>query len=176
MLFVGVALINNGACHLLKVDKKSTAALNVIVGFLLTLINFVAIYKGDYYAAGTGLLFAFTHLFVAANNIFNLNLKPYGLYSLFVAINTIPCAMQAASDGMRRRSSGLHGEFSGLPVSSKERHKKTGQVRTISCDRRRHFDGMDSRFSPVGRQVVNRLFSIERQLENKAVLCGREKQ
>ena len=49
LLFVGIVLINNGACQLLKVDKKSTAALNVIVGFLLTFINFVAIYKGDYY-------------------------------------------------------------------------------------------------------------------------------
>lgn len=46
LLFVGIVLINNGACQLLKVDKKSTAALNVIVGFLLTFINFVAIYKG----------------------------------------------------------------------------------------------------------------------------------
>ena len=101
LLFVGIVLINNGACQLLKVDKKSTAALNVIVGFLLTFINFVAIYKGDYYAAGTGLLFAFTYLFVAANHIFNLNLKPYGIYSLFVAINTIPCAMLVASDDMR---------------------------------------------------------------------------
>ena len=54
LLFIRIVLINNGACQLLKVDKKTTAALNVIVGFLLTFINFIAIYKGDYYAAGTG--------------------------------------------------------------------------------------------------------------------------
>lgn len=54
LLIVEIVLINNDACQLLKVDKKSTTALNVTVGFLLTFINFVAIYKADYYEAGTG--------------------------------------------------------------------------------------------------------------------------
>jgi acid-activated urea channel len=93
LLFVGIALINNGVCGLLKVDRKSTLALNTLVGIFLFIINIINILHGEFYAAGPGLLFAFTYLYIAANGIFGLSLKPYGIYSLFVAINTIPCAV-----------------------------------------------------------------------------------
>ena len=99
LLFVGIVLINNGLCGLLKVEGKAAAAINVMVGFFLVVMNIINAINGEYYAAGTGLLFAFTYLFIAANNIFKLNGKPYGIYCLFVAINTIPCAIIAGLGG-----------------------------------------------------------------------------
>ncbi len=89
LLFVGIVLINNGACALMKVEGKAAAVMNVFVGVLSLFINFVSLVKGDYYAAGTGLLFGFTYLFVAANNIFKLDTKPFAIFSTFVAINAV---------------------------------------------------------------------------------------
>ena len=45
--------------------------------------------QGNYYAAGTGLLFGFTYLFVAINNVFNLDRKPFAVFSSFVAVNAV---------------------------------------------------------------------------------------
>ena len=74
LLFVGAVLINNGVCSLMKVNPKAAAVMNIFVGGLSVFINFVSLVQGNYYAAGTGLLFGFTYLFVAFNNIFNLNI------------------------------------------------------------------------------------------------------
>lgn len=89
LLFVGIVLINNGMCTLLKVDKKSAAIMDIFTGCLSLFINFTNLVQGNYYAAGTGLLFCFTYLFVAINNIFDLNPKPFAIFSTFVAINAI---------------------------------------------------------------------------------------
>ncbi|MDO5422360.1 MAG: AmiS/UreI family transporter [Eubacteriales bacterium] len=87
LLFVGIVLINNGICNLSKVDKKSAAVMNLFTGGLSLFINFVNLVQGNYYAAGTGLLFCFTYLFVAINNIFNLSGIPFAWFSTFVAVN-----------------------------------------------------------------------------------------
>ena len=89
LLFVGIVLINNGLCTLLKVDPKAAAVMNIFVGGLSVFINFVSLVQGNYYAAGTGLLFGFTYLFVAANNIIKLNTRPFAVFSTFVAINAV---------------------------------------------------------------------------------------
>ena len=89
LLFVGIVLINNGACALWEVSPKAAAVMNIFVGSLSVFINFVSLVKGDYYAAGTGLLFGFTYLFVAINNIFNLDTKPFAVFSSFVAVNAV---------------------------------------------------------------------------------------
>ncbi len=89
LLFVGIVLINNGACALLGVDRRSAAVMNIFVGGLSLFINFVSLVKGNYYAAGTGLLFGFTYLFAALNNIFELDPKPFGVFSTFVAFNAV---------------------------------------------------------------------------------------
>ena len=73
LLFVGIVLINNGICNFYKVDGKSLAVMNIFTGGLSLFINFVNLVQGNYYAAGTGLLFCFTYLFVAVNNIFKLS-------------------------------------------------------------------------------------------------------
>ena len=89
LLFVGIVLINNGICALWNVDKKSAAVMNFMVGGLSVFINFVGLVRGNYYAAGTGLLFGFTYLFVAVNNVFDLDTKPFAVFSTFVAINAL---------------------------------------------------------------------------------------
>ena len=57
LLFVGIVLINNGMCSLYNVDGKSTAIMNIFTGGLSLFINFVNLVQGNYYAAGTGLLY-----------------------------------------------------------------------------------------------------------------------
>lgn len=99
LLYVGIVLINNGVCRLSNVDGKSAAVMNVFTGVLSLVINVLALISGDFYAAATGLLFGFTYLFAAANNIWKLNPLPFGVYSLFVAINTIPCAYITLQEG-----------------------------------------------------------------------------
>ena len=89
LLFVGIVLINNGICNLCNVDGKAAAVMNIFTGGLSVFINFVNLVQGNYYAAGTGLLFGFTYLFVAANNIFKLNGKPFAWFSTFVAVNAV---------------------------------------------------------------------------------------
>lgn len=89
LLFVGIVLINNGVCSLAKVDQKSAAAMNIMTGGLSLFINLVNLIEGNYYAAGTGLLFCFTYLFVAMMNIFDLNPLPFAWFSSFVAVNAV---------------------------------------------------------------------------------------
>lgn len=64
LLFVGIVLINNGICNIYGIDGKSAAVMNFLTGSLSLFINFVNLVQGNYYAAGTGLLFCFTYLFV----------------------------------------------------------------------------------------------------------------
>lgn len=89
LLFVGIVLINNGVCAICKVPPKAAACMNILTGGLSLFINFVNLIQGNYYAAGTGLLFCFTYLFVAMMNIFNLDGRPFAWFSTFVAVNAI---------------------------------------------------------------------------------------
>ncbi|MCR5121209.1 MAG: acid-activated urea channel [Ruminococcus sp.] len=89
LLFVGIVLINNGTCTLMKIPPKAADVMNIFVGGLSLFINFLNLIHGDWYAAGTGLLFCFTYLFVAVNNIFGLDPKPFAVFSTFVAINAV---------------------------------------------------------------------------------------
>ena len=91
LLFVGIVLINNGMCNFYKVDGRSLAVMNIFTGGLSLFINFVNLVQGNYYAAGTGLLFCFTYLFVAVNNIFGLSSIPFAWFSTFVAVNAVIC-------------------------------------------------------------------------------------
>ena len=89
LLFVGIVLINNGICGLCNIDKKAASVMNIFTGGLSLVINFINLAQGNYYAAGTGLLFGFTYLFVAANHLFHLDTKPFAWFSTFVAINAV---------------------------------------------------------------------------------------
>lgn len=99
LMYVAIVLINNGICRIANIDGKAASVMNIFVGSLSVLINLIIIVhgsivggNGDFYAATTGLLFGFTYLFVACNNLFGLDIRAYGWYSLFVAINSIPAA------------------------------------------------------------------------------------
>ncbi len=89
LLFVGIVLINNGCCGLWGIDGKPAAIMNFFVGGLSVVINVISLMQGNYYAAGTGLLFGFTYLFVAFNQIFSLDTRPFAVFSSFVAVNAI---------------------------------------------------------------------------------------
>lgn len=89
LLFVGIVLISNGACNLTNVDRKSTSVINLFVGVLSLYINFVNLAQGHYYAAGTGLLFGFTYLFIDLDLLFNLDKRAFAWFSTFVAINAV---------------------------------------------------------------------------------------
>lgn len=89
LLFVGIVLISNGACKLTNVDPKSTSVINLFVGVLSLYINFVNLAQGHYYAAGTGLLFGFTYLFIDLDLLFNLDKRAFAWFSTFVSINAV---------------------------------------------------------------------------------------
>ena len=84
LLFVGIVLINNGMCSLYNVDGKSTAIMNIFTGGLSLFINFVNLVQGNYYAAGTGLLFCFTYLFVALSKFLKASPIPFAWFSTFL--------------------------------------------------------------------------------------------
>ena len=81
LLFVGIVLINNGMCTLYKVDGRSAAVMNILTGGLSIFINAVNLVMGNYYAAGTGLLFGFTYIFVAFSKLWNLSPIPFAWFS-----------------------------------------------------------------------------------------------
>ena len=89
LLFVGIVLINNGICTLWNVNGKSAAIMNFFVGGLSIFINFLNLVQGHYYAAGTGLLFGFTYLFVGIMHLIPVDGRPFAVFSTFVAINAV---------------------------------------------------------------------------------------
>ena len=89
LLFVGIVLINNGVCTLMKVPPKADAVMNILTGGLSLTINILNLINGNFYAAGTGLLFCFTYLWVAANGLFSLDERPFHVFSVFVAVNAV---------------------------------------------------------------------------------------
>ena len=89
LLFVGIVLINNGMCTFYQVDGKSAAVRNILTGGLSIFINAVNLVLGNYYAAGTGLLFGFTYLFVAFVKLQKLDPIPFAWFSTFVAVNAL---------------------------------------------------------------------------------------
>ena len=89
LLFVGIVLINNGMCTFYQVDGKSAAVMNILTGSLSIFINAVNLVLGNYYAAGTGLLFGFTYLFVAFVKLQKLDPIPFAWFSTFVAVNAV---------------------------------------------------------------------------------------
>ncbi|MEE1274723.1 MAG: AmiS/UreI family transporter [Olegusella sp.] len=101
LLYVGIVLISNGANGVLGIEDKSSAVMNIFTGGLGVVCNFAVIIYGActgqgpwwFYGCATGLLFAFTYLYSAINTIFELDQRLYGIFSLFVAINSIPCGI-----------------------------------------------------------------------------------
>ena len=142
LLFVGIVLINNGMCTLYKVDGRSAAVMNILTGGLSIFINAVNLVMGNYYAAGTGLLFGFTYIFVAFSKLWNLSPIPFAWFSTFVAVNAVvfgtiegvtgSSALNVTAD-WRWALSGTSGPFSGeLPLWKISAGKSWGNSSPVS--------------------------------------------
>ncbi len=101
LLYVGMVLMSNGFYTVENIKDKSIVVMNFFTGGLSLILNVVALSWGIindkpaswFYASATGLLFAFTYLYVAFNTLCNFDQRLYGWYSLFVAINSIPAGI-----------------------------------------------------------------------------------
>ena len=97
LLFVGITLVSNGINRFLNTDAKSTAIMNLFTGLILFLGNIIMLAKAgntmDFQNVASGFLFGVTYLFIAANYLFKLDLRPFGLFSLFVAIYAVIMAV-----------------------------------------------------------------------------------
>jgi len=103
LLFVGVILIVNGLTLAGRIAAKEAAVLNLLVGslsaFAAVLGAIRASTPADFLAVGSGLLFAFTYLYVAAVHWFQLDGRGLGWYCLFVAITALPVGWAAYAIG-----------------------------------------------------------------------------
>jgi len=99
LLFVGIVLVSNGVNILGKVDVKSMAFMNTVTGFVIVTINLIMLSKAEdiiaFQNVASGFLFGFTYLFIAANHLFKLDWRPFGWFSLFVAIYAATMATRA---------------------------------------------------------------------------------
>ena len=120
LLYVGVVLIVNGIwligqarvtaageagaeaaeAHPTFIQNREIAVLNLFTGFVGVVAAVTQIIQGNsagdlgqIRGAGYTLLFAFTYLWVAANNFLNAGGRAFGWYCLFVAITAIPAGI-----------------------------------------------------------------------------------
>ncbi len=99
LLYVGIVLFSNGVSRLQNVNAKSVAIMNLFTGTFIVILDIASILMGQTFAGATGLLFGFTYLYVGINNLIQADQRPYGWYSLFVTVNTIPIGiMQLSTD------------------------------------------------------------------------------
>ena len=103
LLFVGIVLVLNGVSRFYKLDAKAIAFMNAITGTIIVLGSFINFAKGGdtlaYQNVASGFLFGFTYIFIAANNFFNLDWRPFGWFSLFVTIYAVFMAVLAGQSG-----------------------------------------------------------------------------
>lgn len=102
LLFVGAVLFINGMSLLGWVKGKSLVPMNIFVGILQVITPFYLIFTADGDRAtiigASGLfLFGFTYLYVAANNIFDLDGTGLGWFCLYV----VGCTMVYAWFNLR---------------------------------------------------------------------------
>ena len=97
LLFVGITLVSNGLNRFFNIDAKSTAVMNLFTGFIIVIGNIIMLAKAggimQYQNTASGFLFGITYLFIAANYLFKLDLRPFGIYSLFAAIYAVIMAV-----------------------------------------------------------------------------------
>jgi len=103
LLFVGVVLIVNGLTLAERIAAREAAVLNLLVGSLSAFAGVLGAVQAstpaDFLAVGSGLLFAFTYLYVAGVHWFKLDGRGLGWYCLFVAITALPVGWAAYALG-----------------------------------------------------------------------------
>ena len=100
---VGFVLFINGMWLLGKMDNKAVIPMNIFV-FVIQLagvlrIVFTADDIANYYGAALTLLFTFTYGYVAATQIWNLDVRGLGWYCLPVAVSAVPDGIQSLQAG-----------------------------------------------------------------------------
>lgn len=103
LVFVGSVLLVNGMGGLGKVDPRSSAVLNFMVGGLALVASLAQFLRAeeiaDFKLVAAYFLFSFTYLYVAVCNWFDLDWRGFGWFCLFVALTTVPYAMSAFAGG-----------------------------------------------------------------------------
>jgi uncharacterized membrane protein len=97
LLYVGAVLLINGVGGMGKIDLRSMAVMNFMVGGLALVASLLQLARAetpaDFFAVATFFLFTFTYLYVAISMWFELDMRGFGWFCLFVAITTIPCSL-----------------------------------------------------------------------------------
>lgn len=97
LLFVGCLLLINGLGALDKVEAKSMAILNFMVGGLGLVASLLQLIRADspadFFAVASLLLFTFTYLYVAICIWLDLDMRGFGWFCFFVAFTTIPYSL-----------------------------------------------------------------------------------
>ncbi len=107
LTFVSITLILNGIGRKVGFDGKSAAFFNVFTGVLLFVANTISLTSAEttlhYQNAASGFLFSVTYMLLAANNLFSLDMRIYGifsglaaLYALIMAVNVLALPVLAA--------------------------------------------------------------------------------
>ena len=103
LLFVGITLVINGVNRFYKLDAKSSAIMNAITGMIIVAGSFINFAKSEstfeFSNVAAGFLFGFTYIFIAVNNLFNLDWRPFAWFSLFVTAFAIYMAVLAGLGG-----------------------------------------------------------------------------
>jgi uncharacterized membrane protein len=103
LLFVGGVLLVNGMGGLGRVDPRSMAVMNFMVGGLAMLATLLQVVRAqtpaDHLVVAQFLLFTFTYLYVAVSLWWEIDLRGFGWFCLFVAITTIPCSLISYQQG-----------------------------------------------------------------------------
>jgi len=103
LLFVGIVLVLNGVNRFYKLDAKSTAFMNAVTGTIIVAGCFINFARGgdtlSYQNVASGFLFGFTYIFIASNHLFKLDWRPFGWFSLFVAVYAVYMAVLAGQSG-----------------------------------------------------------------------------
>jgi hypothetical protein len=96
--YVGFVLFINAIWMLGKMSNKAAIPMNIFVAVIQVAGVMAVIFTGkeptDFYGAALTLLFAFTYLYVAATQIWDLDARGLGWYCLPVAILAIPAGIQ----------------------------------------------------------------------------------
>ncbi|OVZ00763.1 AmiS/UreI family transporter, partial [Pseudomonas aeruginosa] len=91
LLYVGAVLFLNAVWLLGKISGREVAVINFLVGVLSACVAFYLIFsaaagQGSLKAGALTLLFAFTYLWVAANQFLEVDGKGLGWFCLFVSL------------------------------------------------------------------------------------------
>lgn len=102
LFYVGAVLILNGLWMLERIGDREIWIINLFVGTVSLLAAFRQAFGSDadlasVRSAALSMLFALTYLWVAANRFNGTDGRGLGWFSLFVALTTVPVAVDALS-------------------------------------------------------------------------------